>query len=93
MVPCHEVFSRISSQPLIQSPTPLTCLGREFGGAFTERNLRYMRQFSLTYPNRSAMRSDLDWTHYRTLMRLPDDQRDFYAHLVVTGRWGGVATN
>ena len=52
-----------------------------------------MRQFSLTYPNRSAMRSDLDWTHYRTLMRLPDDQRDFYAHLVVTGRWGGVATN
>ncbi len=62
-------------------------LSQEFGRAFTERNLRYMRQFFLTYPNRNAVRSDLGWTHYRTLMRLPDDQRDFYAHLAVTGRW------
>ena len=62
-------------------------LSREFGRGFAEQSLRAMRQFYTTYPNRSAVRSDLGWTHYRTLMRLPDDQRDFYAHLAVTGRW------
>jgi len=68
-------------------------LSREFGRGFAEQSLRAMRQFYTTYPNRSAVRSDLGWTHDRTLMRLPDDQRDFYAHLAVTGRWSGVATN
>jgi predicted nuclease of restriction endonuclease-like (RecB) superfamily len=62
-------------------------LSREFGRGFAEQSLRAMRQFFLTYPNRNAVRSDLGWAHYRTLMRLPDDQRDFYAHLAVTGRW------
>jgi len=68
-------------------------LSREFGRGFDEKSLRAVRQFYATYPIRSVLRSELGWTHYRTLMRLPDDQRDFYAHLAVTGRWSGVATN
>jgi len=62
-------------------------LGIEFGRGFTERNLRAMRQFYLTYPIRHAVRAELAWTHYRTLMRLPDEQRAFYEGLAVTGRW------
>ena len=50
-------------------------LGVEFGRAFNERNLRYMRQFYQTYPNRNALRSTLGWTTYRVLLRLPDDRR------------------
>jgi predicted nuclease of restriction endonuclease-like (RecB) superfamily len=63
-------------------------LSTEFGRGFAEGSLRNMRQFYLTYSNRSSLRSELGWTHYRTLMRLPDaDQRDFYARLAISGRW------
>jgi len=62
-------------------------LGVEFGRAFNERNLRYMRQFYQTYPNRNALRSTLGWTTYRVLLRLPDDRRAFYERMAATGRW------
>jgi len=63
-------------------------LGQEFGRGFGERSLRYMRQFYLAYPIRYARRSELGWTHYRALMRLPDPaQREFYGRLAATGRW------
>jgi len=63
-------------------------LSREYGTGFTERRLREMRQFYLTYPNRRALRAELNWTHYRTLLRLPDPaQREFYGRLTATGRW------
>ncbi len=42
----------------------------EFGNAFSERNLRYMRQFSLLFPMRNAVRHELSWTHYRLIMRV-----------------------
>src|SRR5919199_2928402 len=63
-------------------------LQHEFGRGFGERALRHMRQFYLAYPIRNALRSELGWTHYRTLMRLPDpEQREFYGRLAATGRW------
>jgi len=62
-------------------------LSRDFGRGFAEQSLRAMRQFFVTYPIRSALRSELTWTHYRTLMRLPEEQRAFYERLAVTGRW------
>lgn len=43
---------------------------RDFGKGFTVTNLKYMRQFYLTFPNRHAVRDDLSWTHYRMLMRV-----------------------
>lgn len=33
----------------------------EFGKGFSLRNLRYMRQFYLTFPNVNALRSELSW--------------------------------
>ena len=63
-------------------------LAHEFGRSFGERALQYMRQFYLAYPIPNALRSELGWTHYRSLMRLPDlAQRDFYGRLAATGRW------
>lgn len=41
-------------------------LTAQFGKGFDERNLRNMRQFYLTFPNRNAVRSDLGWTHCHT---------------------------
>lgn len=60
----------------------------EFGKGFTEVNLRNMRQFYLTFPIRDALRSELSWTHYRTLMRVSDKQaRDFYLEEAVKAGW------
>lgn len=38
-------------------------LTAEFGKGYNERNLRYMRQFFLTFPKWNALRSELSWTH------------------------------
>ncbi len=63
-------------------------LDREFGRGFGLRSLQLMRQFYLAYPIANALRSQLGWTHYRALMRLPDPaQREFYGRLAATGRW------
>ena len=51
----------------------------EFEKGFNIRNLRYMRQFYLTFPNVNALRSELSWTHYRSLMKVNDAKvRAFY---------------
>jgi hypothetical protein len=47
-------------------------LTQDFGKGFDESNLRYIRQFYLTFPNRDALRHDLTWTHYRLLIRVED---------------------
>ena len=63
-------------------------LTSEFGKGFTERNLRNMRQFYLTFPIRDALRSELSWTHYRELMRVPDKlAREFYLEEAAKAGW------
>lgn len=44
-------------------------LTKDFGRGFNARSLRYMRQFYLAFPIRNALRSELNWTHYRRLSR------------------------
>ncbi len=60
----------------------------EFGKGFTVANLRNMRQFFLTFQNRNAVRSELSWTHYRSLMRVADENaRQFYLEEAVKCGW------
>ena len=60
-------------------------LTKRFGRGFTERNVWWMRQFYLVYPKLYAprteseeekklyaLRTELTWTHFRTLMRIED---------------------
>lgn len=54
-------------------------LTKEFGKGFDESNLRNMCRFYSTFQIRDALRPELSWTHYRSLMRLEDKEaRDFY---------------
>ena len=52
---------------------------QDFGKGFTVTNLKYMRQFYLTFPTGHALRDELSWTHYRLLMKVENDNaREFY---------------
>lgn len=60
----------------------------EFGKGFDARNLRYMRQFYLTFPKRNTLCSELSWSHYRLLMKVTDEKaREFYISESVKAGW------
>ena len=64
-------------------------LTAEYGNGYTATNLRYMRQFYLAFPIHHALRDELSWTHYRTLMRVTDDKaREWYVNECVACGWG-----
>jgi hypothetical protein len=63
-------------------------LTKEFGKGFTVPNLRNMRQFYQTFPNRYTLRSELSWSHYRLLMRVEDPgRRGFYMTESANSGW------
>jgi predicted nuclease of restriction endonuclease-like (RecB) superfamily len=67
-------------------------LTAEFGSGFIERNLRYMRSFYLVFPNWNAVRSELSWTHYRTLLRIEEPAaREWYLTEAATQNWSSRA--
>lgn len=61
---------------------------KDFGKGFTTTNLRYMRQFYLLFPNHHALRDDLSWTHYRSIMRVENEiARQFYIEECIKSNW------
>jgi len=47
-------------------------LTTEFGKGFDASNLRYMRLFYKAFPKCDALRHELSWTHYRSLLRIDE---------------------
>ena len=63
-------------------------LTTEFGKGFDESNLRKMRQFYCAYPIRDTLCPELSWSHYRLLMRIPNEkERTFYAEECAKSAW------
>lgn len=63
-------------------------LTTEFGKGFDERNLRHMRRFYTKFPMWNALRSELSWTHYRSLMQVEDaDARLWYMNEAADQNW------
>jgi predicted nuclease of restriction endonuclease-like (RecB) superfamily len=62
----------------------------EFGSGFSVRQLEQARQFCRVYPNASAVRSELNWSQYRALIRMTDaDKREFYELQAIRNGWTG----
>ncbi|MFZ3208382.1 MAG: PDDEXK nuclease domain-containing protein [Geobacteraceae bacterium] len=53
-------------------------LTAEFGAGFSEQSLRNMRQFYSCFPIRSALRSELTWSHYKALIRAENEAARAY---------------
>ena len=57
---------------------------RDYGKHYNVRELRRMRQFYLLYPKWSSLRTVLNWTHYRILFSIKDEnERNYYTNQVV----------
>ncbi|WPR73759.1 PDDEXK nuclease domain-containing protein [Algoriphagus sp. NG3] len=60
----------------------------QFGSGFSIRQLEMNRQFYRTFPNTNALRSQLSWTHYRTIIRIDNqDKREFYIAETEKNNW------
>ncbi|MEE3508524.1 PDDEXK nuclease domain-containing protein [Pseudomonas sp. 10C3] len=69
-------------------PTLAKVLSAEFGKGFDVTNLRHMRGFFLVFPKYDALRRELSWTHYRTLLKVDSDTaRQWYMTEAATQNW------
>ncbi|MCX6368450.1 MAG: PDDEXK nuclease domain-containing protein [Armatimonadetes bacterium] len=69
-------------------PQLAEALTAEFGSGFDERNLRHMRAFYSAFPIRNALRTELSWTHYRTLSRIESEAaRLWYMNEAADQNW------
>jgi predicted nuclease of restriction endonuclease-like (RecB) superfamily len=67
-------------------------LTREFGKGFDASNLRYMRLFYQAFPMCDALRHELSWTHYRTLLRVESaEARQWYMNEAAAQNWSSRA--
>lgn len=84
-----ESRAEYGKQQLQQLSQQLT---ERLGKGFDITNLRKMRTFYQAFPIRDALRLELSWTHYRTLLRIYNPQaRDWYLHEAITQSWSARA--
>lgn len=63
-----------------------------FGKGFDVSNLRNMRRFYQAFPTRDAVRLELGWTHYRTLLRVENPSaREWYLREAISQNWSSRA--
>lgn len=67
-------------------------LTQEYGRGFSEANVKNFRQFYLIFPEGEigyAVRSELTWTHYRSIMRVDNPEaRKYYISEAANQHWG-----
>lgn len=60
----------------------------QFGSGFSVRQLELCRQFYTIFQNTNALRSQLNWTQYRLLIRIDNRQkREFYIAEATKNNW------
>lgn len=60
----------------------------QFGSGFSVRQLERNRQFYRTFPIASALRTQFNWTHYKTLISIDnEDKREFYIAETTKNNW------
>ncbi|MDB0615653.1 PDDEXK nuclease domain-containing protein [Tenacibaculum dicentrarchi] len=63
-------------------------LTKDFGSGFSIRQLELCRQFYTTFPIANALRSQLNWTQYRLLLRIENkDKRNYYIEESCKNNW------
>ncbi|MDR3273139.1 MAG: DUF1016 N-terminal domain-containing protein, partial [Flavobacteriaceae bacterium] len=80
-----EHYAKYGENLLKDASTRLTA---EFGKGFTYVNLTNMRKFYLQFQNVYALRKELNWTHYRSLIRVENPKaREVYMNEAADNAW------
>jgi len=59
-----------------------------YGSSYSRRQIELFRQFYRTFPIANAVRSQLNWTQYKTLLRVSsEDKREFYIAECIKNNW------
>ncbi|KAA6334696.1 hypothetical protein EZS27_017015 [termite gut metagenome] len=62
----------------------------EFGSGFSIRQLERARQFYRTYPIASTLRTQFNWSQYKLLIHIDDnDKREYYEYETLNNNWNG----
>lgn len=60
----------------------------KFGSGFSYRQLNWYRQFYRAFPIVSALRTQLNWTHYKSLISIENqDKKEFYIAESTKNNW------
>lgn len=71
-------------------PNLATQIESEFGSGFSIRQLERARQFYRTYPIASTLRTQFNWTQYRLLIQIDnEDKREYYELEAFNNNWTG----
>ncbi len=63
-------------------------LQKIYGSAFSYRQLNWYRQFYRTFPIVSALRTQLNWTQYKMLLSIDnEDKREYYIAESIKNNW------
>lgn len=66
-------------------------LTREYGKSYSKRNLQYFRKFYQCFPDEEIVNTrvhNLDWSHFRSLLRVPDEEaRLWYMNESANENW------
>ena len=58
-------------------------LSLKYGKGYNSRNLERMRKLYILYPISPSLRSELTWTHYRTILSIKNEnERNYYINKV-----------
>ena len=59
-------------------------LSEKYGKGYNSRNLERMRKLYILYPISSSLRSELTWTHYRTILSIKNEnERKYYINQIL----------
>jgi predicted nuclease of restriction endonuclease-like (RecB) superfamily len=80
-----ETYAKYGENLLISISARLSV---EFGKSYSYVNLTNMRKFHLQFPNVYALRKELSWTHYRSLIRVENPKaREVYMDEAANNSW------
>jgi predicted nuclease of restriction endonuclease-like (RecB) superfamily len=60
----------------------------QFGSGFSSRNLNHFRQFYRSFPIVPALRAQLSWSHYKSILNLNSNEKvEFYKAETIKNNW------
>ena len=63
-------------------------LTQDFGKGFSQRNIRNMRQFYISFPIWQTVSAKLTWSHYILLLKLNNNEaREWYINETASSNW------